>query len=56
MKAKQMESSEKLDIIREILGWGCADPVDQVYMIQSFLLNWTDAERIHELTDAFERR
>lgn len=47
--AKYMLSSEKLDVIRTILGWSKADDGAKAYLIQSFLLNWTSKERIDEL-------
>ena len=51
MRRNEMKSDAVVEIIREILSWEKFDDLDKVYFIQSFLLNWTDAERIHEITE-----
>ena len=56
MRRNDMKSGAVVEIIREILSWNSFDDVDKVYMIQSFLLGWTDTERIHELTKSDKER
>ena len=51
-----MNASEKMDIVREILAWGNTHgDSDKLYTIQSFLLGWTSAQAVHNITDSQRR-
>ena len=56
MRRNDMKSDAVLEIIREITEWKTFEDTDKVYIIQSFLLGWTDAERVHELTETDKER
>ena len=57
MYAKDMTSSQVVEIIREIIGWG--EPLNDYnkhFAIKSFLLGWTSAETVHQITESNKRR
>ena len=57
MYAKDMTSSQVIEIIREIIGW--EEPLNDYnkhFTIKSFLLGWTSAEAVHQITESNKRR
>lgn len=53
MNANNMKSSEKVTVLRSVLD-ADLDDVEKVYFVQSFLLGWTDSDRIAEVVSRRE--
>lgn len=54
MRAYEMPSKDALVVLRSILDSNMCD-TDKRYICKSFLLNWTDSERVAELVEEANR-
>ena len=50
-----MTPEEEMAVVREIIGWKWHDDDVKHYFIKSFLLHWTTADYIHEMTERDNR-
>lgn len=55
MSEYERKAFAEMQIIREILGWKWHSDDVKHYFIKSFLLGWTSADYIHEMTSRDER-